>query len=437
MDIHMNLLCVIPPGVPSYFNAGHHLPVFMVAAFLRKQGHDVTVKDLGALNATWRDVCGLLVRNFDVIIVMNDFDSIDGFERFMEYVEELAPASKTITFGRGSRHVPGFFERFGFDAIAHAGDYECSVASYVKYLATDRAPSGVLLKEEGSSYRIYGPGSALDADDWVLPDVSEIPYDAYERLYQDDLNKFCGIPERRELVVPVARGCPIGCAFCDVPAQQGLRERRIKVDDLVDYIGVARSKIKFDYVSMYAPTFTLKKRWVLDFCDAIAIRHPDVKWKCVTTVSHLDAELISAMARAGCIRISVGVETTSELAAEALPKAKRVGVARLAEIEAACASNDIELNCFVMVGMGDESVAEATIGVASLMAQGHRIRPTVFTPYERMHPGMSVREFSAFNRQLLTHSDLPIADRLAAYGLLYANKHDRPTQVMNSIPVAR
>ena len=34
----MKILCLVPPYVPSYFNAGHHLPVFQVAAYLREKG---------------------------------------------------------------------------------------------------------------------------------------------------------------------------------------------------------------------------------------------------------------------------------------------------------------------------------------------------------------------------------------------------------------
>ena len=55
----MRVLIALPPMVPSYFNAGHHLPIFQVAAYIRKNVPDakVTCIDGAALNLTWRDLC--------------------------------------------------------------------------------------------------------------------------------------------------------------------------------------------------------------------------------------------------------------------------------------------------------------------------------------------------------------------------------------------
>ena len=95
-----------------------------------------------------------------------------------------------------------------------------------------------------------------------MADVNEIPYQAYNNMYKNDLNKFCGIPHRQELVVPAVKGCPVGCAFCDVPFMQGKKERRMPVDDVVAYIEDAFNKQPFEYFTFYAPTFTLNYDWV-------------------------------------------------------------------------------------------------------------------------------------------------------------------------------
>ncbi|MDD9140044.1 MAG: hypothetical protein NQ127_03970 [Candidatus Cardinium sp.] len=61
----MNILCIIPPYIPSYFNAGHHLPIFQVAAYLRhKTHHTVDTVDAAALNFHWKDVCDLLIKGY-------------------------------------------------------------------------------------------------------------------------------------------------------------------------------------------------------------------------------------------------------------------------------------------------------------------------------------------------------------------------------------
>ena len=432
----MKVLCVIPPHVPSYFNAGHRLPMFQVAHHLRGLGHAVVCRDFGALNATWRDVCALLVQRFDVVAVCNDFDAVDGIERLLDYTRELCPAARTITFGRGSRHVPALFERFGLDAIAVAGDYETAVAAYLDHLGGECRPDGVRLRD-GERYLDAGPGRMLDDDELVLPDIDDIPYEAYDRLYADDLNKFCGIPGRRELVVPVARGCPVGCSFCDVPVQQGLKERRVSVERVIRYVEACWARHPFDYVSFYAPTFTLKRRWVVDLCTGLRDADLDLRWKCVTTLGHLDPDLIATMAACGCVRISVGVETLSRAGERSLPTFKARSNGALDEIAETCAASGVELNCFVMIGLPGEAVSDAEAGVTWLLERGHRVRPTVFTPYDRMPAEVTLRDYGRFNRQLLVHTDLDRSQRDKAYRLLYANADDRPTRVAERIPGVR
>jgi anaerobic magnesium-protoporphyrin IX monomethyl ester cyclase len=183
----MEILCIIPPYVPSYFNAGHHLPIFQVGAYLRENiaNCNVTCIDAGVLNYSWRDICAILIRQYDLIVVLNDFDTIDNLRRFLKYVKELSPKSKTLTCGRLSAKVPSFFKRIGFDAILISGDYELGVHSYILYLRHEiEKPVGVLLKAE--NYLQYGEEKVLDPERWVFPDINEIPYDHHRRMYTND-----------------------------------------------------------------------------------------------------------------------------------------------------------------------------------------------------------------------------------------------------------
>src|SRR6266403_4637431 len=248
----MRILLIIPPHIPSYFNAGHHLPLFQVGAYLRKRlpWAEVSCVDGAALNIGWREVCTLLAKPVDAIGMMNDFDGIDTFGRFLSYVSELCPTASIFTFGRLSKTSPKFFQQLGFDGVLCSGDYEPGVELYLRSLRgeAEQVP-GFWIKTRPTDEIL--PGVVLPSESWVLPDVTEIPYLEYGRMYQNDLNKYCGIPECLELVVPVARGCPVGCSFCDVPLVQGHKERRLPVDTTISYIREAFSLRRFEYVSFY------------------------------------------------------------------------------------------------------------------------------------------------------------------------------------------
>lgn len=401
----MRVLVTWPPQIPSYFNAGHHLPVFSVAAYLRARGHQVDALDAGALNCSWKEFGDQLYQgHYDAVVLVNEFDAVEGVRRAGDYCRQLAPDALLVTVGRLSYQNPGYFRRLDIDAVVSSGDYEAGVEAALEWAANGRPDvpglPGVAIRTPTGWSEPSGPGTWLPAASWVLPDASEIPYAAYENLYKNDDNRFCGIPERRELVVPVARGCPVGCDFCDVPAMQGLRERRMTTEHVVDYIRESFARHPFEYVAFYAPTFTLDKRWVRELCEMLGNEPRRYPWKCATTLHHLDDELVARMATAGCVRISVGVETFDVDAAGQLPRVKQKAQERFKQVLGWCHAAEIELNCFVIVGLPGTTPAGTARTIEAIDASGARVRPTLYTPYHLMRPDMSEREISAFNRQI-------------------------------------
>ncbi len=78
----------------------------------------------------------------------------------------------------------------------------------------------------------------------------------------------------------------------------------------------------------------------------------------------------------------------------------------------------------------------ADIGAARdrLVADGHRVRPTVYTPYEQLAPEMSQVEFSSFNRQLFLHNELDDQDKQYLYQTLYNNSFDVASDIHLRVP---
>ena len=431
----MKILCLIPPYIPSYFNAGHHLPVFQVGAFLRKNLPDdqITCVDAAALNTTWKEICNLLCEHFDLVALMNDFDAVDTFERFLLYKKKFSPETKVITFGRLSKQIPKFFLRFPIDAVHYHGDFEVGLLNYVRYLKDiPHDLSGILTGKDD----IVSEGKFLPVEEWVLPDVQDIPYDAYSFMYKNDFNKFCGIPERQELVIPVARGCPFNCFYCDVPAMQGIKERRLSIPVVINYIQDAFQKLPFEYVSFYAPTFTLKQNWVIELCKTLLTLPRIYSWKCVTVLKCLNEELIRLMGRSGCVRISLGIETFTKSAALNLPKCKQNTEMFFKKTAKIFRDNNIEMNCFIILGLPDDRPEDIEYTIQVCQEVGARVRQTIYTPYHQMTEKMTPQQIIEFNRQFfvddLHHPKL----EQRYYELFYKNKKDRVTQVMKNIKKA-
>ena len=415
------VLVVRAPEVPTYFNAGHHLPVFMVSAYLRRHCEALRVDalDPSALNMTWKELGDRLwTGDYDVIACMNDYGDVTDLGELVARARVLCPRARFVTFGRLSARIPRFLRRYELDGIVASGDYETGVATFLRWLDDPDAPRpGVAVRAGDRWLEPTGSGTLLPPDEWVLPDVGEIPHEAYDRLYLRAESRFCGLPGKRELVVPVARGCPIGCEFCEVWAREGLRERRLPVARVVAYIRECLAQFPFDYVAMYAPTFTLRRPWVLELCDALEAEGRPIAWKCTTTLRHLDEALLEPMARSGCVRVSVGIESMEDSALAMLPEAKR-HQERLASVADCCRRLGVELNCFVVLGLPGTTVAGTTATIERLDALGARVRPMFYAPYHLMTEEMDERQVARLDRNMAP-DHLPAEEKRAYHSLFH------------------
>jgi anaerobic magnesium-protoporphyrin IX monomethyl ester cyclase len=404
MPAPLRVLLAWPPFVPSYFNAGHRLSVFTTAAYLRRADPGLVVRavDAAALNYTWKHFGDILFEGWDAIGLANDFDAVDNFSRAIMYARELSPQATIVTFGRLSQQVPQLFHRFDLDGIVAQGDAEVGVHEFITGMGNPAvAPPGVWMRRGETWLDPVAPGRLIDADGLPLPDVRELPVGVYRSMGMREADRFASIPGKGELVVPVARGCPVGCAFCDVPLMQGRGERRLPVERVVEYIDSSFRSGLFEYVSFYAPTFTLRRDWVLSLVAALR-RRGDIPWKCATTLRHLDEQLVTAMGAAGCVRISVGVETLdTEEEKKNLPRLKQAANTRLSDVVAWCQQAEIELNCFIMVGLPGATAESVATTIDVLTAAGVHIRPTAYTPFADISAHLPADELSRFNRHLL------------------------------------
>jgi anaerobic magnesium-protoporphyrin IX monomethyl ester cyclase len=178
----MQILSLWPPQVPSYFNAGHHLPVFLNAAYLRGQGHDVTALDAGALNTDWKRFADMVYQGrFDLVAIVNDFDNTDDFERTVRYIRRLSPSTSVVTAGRLSVQAPLVFESTDVDGFVTSGDPEAGIAAFASWLdqGSDLAaiPPGLAVRDRTGDrwLRSSRPGTTLPGPQWGVGHTPRLP----------------------------------------------------------------------------------------------------------------------------------------------------------------------------------------------------------------------------------------------------------------------
>ena len=141
-----------------------------------------------------------------------------------------------------------------------------------------------------------------------LMDLDELPFPDWGAL---DLGRYrLPFSRRRFLILAPSRGCPFDCSFCTAAPYYGHRVRRRSVGSLLEEIQHDRRRHGVDDFFMWAETFTLNRRFVMELCQAMIRHAPGIRWTCNSRTDTVDPELLRTMARAGCWMISFGLEST-------------------------------------------------------------------------------------------------------------------------------
>ena len=111
----------------------------------------------------------------------------------------------------------------------------------------------------------------------------------------------------------MSRGCPGKCTFCGSPKFWGHDEVRFHSPAwFADEIqALHQQDVRHFFIS--DDTFTFDRDRVITLCRELISRDLDITWNAISRVDRLDEEMLVWMRKAGCIQISFGVESGSEV----------------------------------------------------------------------------------------------------------------------------
>jgi anaerobic magnesium-protoporphyrin IX monomethyl ester cyclase len=153
-----------------------------------------------------------------------------------------------------------------------------------------------------------------------------------------------------------SRGCPFRCDFClwahTLYAGNG-RYRTFSAARVVDEMVHARDRHGAKEVYFDDDAFNLSKKHALAVCAEITRRGLKLPWSIMSDFRLLDAELLTAMAKAGCIGLKFGIESLApEVQAH---MQKPVKFEKIREVTAVAAKLGIKTHGTVCVGLPGET----------------------------------------------------------------------------------
>jgi anaerobic magnesium-protoporphyrin IX monomethyl ester cyclase len=104
-----------------------------------------------------------------------------------------------------------------------------------------------------------------------------------------------------------SRGCPYGCVFCS-KSIYGRRFNQRSPKNVIEEIRLLESE-GYSEVLIVDDTFTVNKKWILEFCAFFSELKLNMRWNCHARVNTLDEETVSAMKRAHCTGMAFGIES--------------------------------------------------------------------------------------------------------------------------------
>jgi radical SAM superfamily enzyme YgiQ (UPF0313 family) len=157
-----------------------------------------------------------------------------------------------------------------------------------------------------------------------IEDLDQLPIPRYDLYPVEDLDLDL-------MRVEAGRGCPFVCTFCST-ASFFHRDYRLKSPDrIVREMDLLHERYGATEFKLDHDLFTVNRRKVRAFCEAVAER--DYQWRVSARTDCVDAELLEAMALAGCIGLYFGVETGSKRMQKIVDKRLKLdGVERILDV---------------------------------------------------------------------------------------------------------
>jgi len=367
----------------------------LVCAAARSAGHEVSFLDLlaeadpraavrRAIAGSAPGVIGISVRNID--------DQCRQSPRFLlepvrEVVNECRARSTAplVVGGAGYSIFPREALAFLGADIGVAGDGEVAFPALLERLEAGRSAAGLP--------GVYTPDAAPPAARAHSPTLDALP------LWDAALAATIG----PDLWVPVQsrRGCPNDCSYCSTSRIQGRTIRCRSPRHVVDLIGrLARAGLRRFY--FVDNSFNIPERHALELCEALAALDPRVTWRCILYPERVRADLVRAMAAAGCREVSLGFESGSERILREMNKRFTPGdVRRTADLLAA---HGIRRMGFLLLGgPGEtrESVEESLAFARSLRLDDLRITVGI-----RIYPGTPLAKRAVAEGMIASEDDL-------------------------------
>jgi radical SAM superfamily enzyme YgiQ (UPF0313 family) len=354
------------------------LDLLYVAAILEAEGHEVGVVDAEATGLAPEAVLEGLGSPPPALVGLTTSSATLALDLALaDRIKSRLPEAVVFVTGSQGSKVPDLaMAHSRIDAVVR-GEPERTVAEMADALRGGLDPlavAGLSVRRgdelEHNPDRPLLKGDALDA--LPFPARHLLPVDSY------------GIPTMQGPMTTVqsSRGCPINCTYCGYVVAQGIPWRGRSARNVFDELREVVERHGVHNVVFRDPLFAYDRERVLELCSLLEAARLPLGWQCETAIKTLDDELLGAMARAGCVSVSFGVESGNDELQKKYSRGKIKTHEHARDVVDSCRRHGIATRAFFMIGFPEETpeMARETVDLAILL-DPDSVQFTAVTPY--------------------------------------------------------
>ena len=392
----LKLLAIYPGiGVGGFrCNSGEgawiHHGLGLIASFVSNKGFNVELMDMRNYPNRREFIIDLNTRQYDVVGITISYDDYPIVKRLIGVIRRLNPKAKIVVGGYTPSIMTDRFTDWDIDHLI-IGEGELAMLDIIQGKPKPRV--------------IKGEQIPLD----------ELPY-INRSFYNYPKEMACTfVPGQLAPMITMisGRGCPHLCTFCQ-PAENSIYGRPYRsrsVNHVIGELIELREKYPFKSVVFWDDTFTINKKWVMEFCDAYQANGfiQDIIACCRADILCNNVDMIKRLQEIGLKWFIIGVESGSQRMLDFLKKGTTVEQ----NIKAVMTCHELGIKTYTsfMLGLPTETKEEqrATIDLIKMLNPTH---PSMF--WFRPIYGTEIYQYCVDNDLLLQPNNLNI-DRTGQY----------------------
>jgi radical SAM superfamily enzyme YgiQ (UPF0313 family) len=350
---NLDILLIYPQY--SYPKKSPPLGLAYIASVLEKKGYKVNIADMSTIGMNEDDLKRLVEqtrpRLVGISFMTNQFGQAVSAAKVIKTVNEKIPV---ITGGPHVSALPNEILSYDCFDVAVIGEGEITAAILAEHFLDGRYTleeiNGIAYKKDGQIH--------INEPRPLIEDLDILPTPAWHLL---PMEKYAvpatgGDTTETAFAVISSRGCPNQCIFCDSHTIFGRKFRARSAKNIFAellYLNKNFGAKQFDFVD---DTITVSRKRIFELCSLLQSGKCGFKWMCNARVNTVDAEMLSTMKSAGCVRVEFGIESGDPAVLKNIKK--NITIEQIKNAHQLARQAGLSIGSFVMVGnIGEDFTA--------------------------------------------------------------------------------